>query len=104
MWYHAAVFKLVAMGNRTVVRNPDGPAQSDRQFRPAPYVWGGSGPLPMAPPVVDPASYPKPDGSIFGEIIAYDFLGSAGGAVVTISPTDQEFNADSDCGTWTRIS
>ena len=43
-------------------------------------------------------------GGTFGEIIANDFFGSTSGAIVTISPTDQGFNSDSDCGTWTRIS
>jgi len=36
------------------------------------------------------------------DIIANDFVASAGQLVVTISATDVGFHTDADCGTWTR--
>jgi hypothetical protein len=37
------------------------------------------------------------------DLIANDFMGSGGPAVVTISATDVGFTSDADCGTWSRV-
>lgn len=43
-------------------------------------------------------------GTSFGGIIANDFVGYAGRAIVTISSSDKYFYTDSDCGSWTRMA